>query len=69
MAAGKADMVDKSKKNTNVKALPKPLRKTAVKANKTFRKETLGLPLPEAIGRLPITGKITGTQKILKLFV
>lgn len=69
LAAGKADMVDKSKKNTNVKALPKPLRKTAMRANKTFRKETLGLPLPEAIGRLPITGKITGTQKILKLFV
>jgi hypothetical protein len=48
--------------------LPKPLQKTAASASKAFRRRALGLPAPSAIGTLPITGKITDTQKILKLF-
>ena len=49
-------------------SLPKPLRKAAASASKAFRRGTVGLPSPDAIGKLPISGKITGTQKILKLF-
>ena len=49
--------------------LPVPLRKAAASASKAFRKGTAGLPSPDSIGTLPISGKITGTQKILKLFV
>lgn len=48
--------------------LPLPLRKAAASARKAFRRGTAGLPSPYAIGNLPISGKITGTQKILKLF-
>ena len=48
--------------------LPRPLQKSAASASKAFRRGALGLPSPDAIGTLPITGKITGTQKILKLF-
>jgi len=69
LAAGKVDTVDKTKQDASKKILPEPLRKTAASASKAFRKYTLGLPSPDAIGRLPISGKITGTQKILKLFV
>ena len=70
LAAGKVDTIDdKSKQTTDAKVMPKPLQKTAVSANKAFRKGLLGLPSPDSIGRLPITGKITGTQKILKSFV
>ena len=52
--------------------LPKPLVKTAAQANRSFRRDThkwsAGMPHPDAIGTLPITGKVTGTQVILKLF-
>ena len=48
--------------------LPEPLKKTAVKANKAFRKYSAGLPHPNAIGTLPISGNINGTQKLLKLY-
>ena len=53
--------------------LPKPLTKTAARANRKFlgtnRKWSLGMPHPDAIGTLPISGKVTGTQVLLKLFV
>ena len=52
----------------NDEGFPVPLRKAAARASKAFRRGTAGLPSPDAIGTLPITGKITGTQKILKLF-
>lgn len=48
--------------------LPKPLRKAATSARKAFRKGSAGLPAPNAIGTLPISGKVTGTQKLLKLW-
>jgi len=48
--------------------LPKQLRKTTAKAKKAFLKRATGLPHPDAIGTLPINGKITGTQVILKLY-
>ena len=52
--------------------LPKPLVKTAAQANRIFRKRyhkwSAGMPHPDAIGTLPISGKVTGTQVILKLF-
>jgi len=52
--------------------LPEPLLKTAAQANRAFRKSiqkwSTGMPHPDAIGTLPITGKITGTQVLLKLF-
>jgi hypothetical protein len=49
-------------------SLPLPLRKAAARASKALRRGVAGLPSPDAIGALPISGKITGTQKILKLF-
>ena len=52
--------------------LPKPLIKTAAQANKKFFKSvknwSTGLPHPDAIGTLPIVGKRTGTQVLLKLY-
>ena len=47
---------------------PKPLRKAAASASKAFLRGTAGLPSPDVIGTLPLSGKITGTQKILKRF-
>jgi hypothetical protein len=68
LAAGKVSSVNKPKPELT-QALPKTLHKTVVRANKTFNKEgTLGLPMPDAIGRLPLTGKVTGTQIILKAY-
>jgi len=68
LAAGKVDSVRKTTASP-VEYLPKSLYKTIVKANKIFNKDgTLGLPMPDAIGRLPITGKVTGTQQILKAY-
>ena len=49
-------------------ALPEPLRKAVASTSKAFRKGSAGLPSPDSIGRLPINGQITGTQKILKFF-
>ncbi len=49
-------------------SLPKPLRKAVASASKALRRGIAGLPSPDAIGTIPISGKITGTQKILKLF-
>lgn len=54
------------RKETKVE-LPQPLRKTVKNARATFHKGSLGLPNPNAIGTLPITGRTTGTQKLLKL--
>jgi len=68
LAAGKIAAINKVEHTTDAERLPAPLRKGAVSANKAFRSGTLGFPTPEAIGRLPLTGKVTGTQKILKLF-
>jgi len=68
LAAGKVDTVRKTEHETDMKCLPTPLRKTAASASKAFRRGAVGLPSPDAIGRLPISGKVTGTQKILKLF-
>jgi len=52
--------------------LSKLLVKTAAQANKNFKKNVqkwaVGLPHPDAIGALPITGKRTGTQVLLKLY-
>ena len=48
--------------------LPASLRNAATSARRAFRRGTVGLPAPDAIGKLPICGKITGTQKLLKLF-
>ena len=48
--------------------LPQPLKKTAAKARRAFSKYAAGLPHPNAIGTLPISGKITGTQILLKLY-
>ena len=59
-------------KEQSPKALPSPLRNVAASASKAFRRganrETAGLPHPYAVGVLPISGKITGTQKILSFF-
>ena len=61
----------KSKQETS--ALPLPLRKAAASASKAFRrgkpKNSVGLPDPDKIGNVPLlNGKVTGTQKILKIF-
>jgi hypothetical protein len=48
--------------------LPEPLKKVADKASKSLSNYSLGMPHPNAIGTLPITGKITGTQVLLKCF-
>jgi len=69
LAAGRIDFCGKS----SPALLPPLLRNAVVSANKSFRKsggnrKTAGLPHPDAIGKLPLTGKITGTQKILKFF-
>ena len=51
-------------------SLPAPLQNAAASARKAFRcRNTRGLPAPNAIGTLPLSGKVTGTQKLLKLFV
>jgi hypothetical protein len=49
-------------------SLPTPLKKAAVSARKAFRRNTAGLPAPNAIGTLPLSGKVTGTQILLKCF-
>ena len=49
-------------------SLPTPLRKAAAKAKRAFRNGTAGLPAPSAIGALPLSGKVTGTQILLKRF-
>lgn len=51
-----------------VQSLPTPLRNAAASARKAFRRETAGLPNPDAIGTLNLSGKVTGTQKLLKLY-
>jgi hypothetical protein len=63
LAAGRVDFIGKDKPES----LPKPLRKAAVSANKAFCKG-FGIPSPDSIGNLPISGKITGTQRLLKLY-
>jgi len=68
LAAGKIDFIGEEKV-ASLEQLPKPLHRAAVSANKAFRRGTVGLPLPEAIGKLPVSGKVTGTQKLLRLFV
>ena len=64
LAAGKVTFQAKQK----VSELPKSLRKAVVSANKAFRRGTLGIPYPNAIGMLPLSGKVTGTQKLLKMY-
>ena len=68
LAAGQLEL----HKEQTPKALPPPLRKAAVSANKAFRRGTLrgtaGLPSPDSVGNLPLYGKVTDTTKTLKLF-
>ena len=52
----------------NPPCLPQPLQSASACARNNFRKGGLGLPNPDAIGSLPIQGKVTGTQILLKLF-
>jgi hypothetical protein len=49
-------------------SLPASLRKAATKARRAFRNGTAGLPAPSAIGALPLSGKVTGTQILIKRF-
>ena len=49
-------------------SLPAPLKKAAASAKRAFRRGTAGLPAPNAIGTLPLSGKVTGTQILLKQF-
>ena len=65
LAAGRVTSVGEAKIESP-KSPPKSLRRTAAKASKAYLKYTLGLPTPEAIGVLPITGRVTGLQVILK---
>jgi hypothetical protein len=69
LAAGKSDL---QKVCSEIPELPKPLVKTANHVNKSFsrkiQKWSLGMPRPDAIGTLPISGKTVGTQVLLKLF-
>ena len=64
LAAGKISFEEKEQATT----LPASLRNVEVNVNKAFRRDAAGLPSPDYIGILPISGKITGTQKILKMF-
>ena len=48
--------------------LPKTLINAVTSARKAFIRGTAGLPHPNAIGTLPIYGKVTGTQILLKLY-
>jgi len=50
------------------KVLPKPLRNIPVKARKEFLLRATGLPHPDAIGTLPLSGKVTGLQVLLKQY-
>ena len=49
-------------------SLPAPLKKAAASAKRAFRRNTAGLPAPNAIGMLPLSGKVTGTHILLKQF-
>ena len=64
LACGKVSLISKSE----VFPLPAPLQRAAVTAKKTLQRQTSGLPAPDSIGVLPISGKTTGTQKLLKFF-
>ena len=49
--------------------LPKLLSKAAASASKALLRETAGLPHPDAIGALPLSGKTSGGhQRILRIF-
>lgn len=65
LAAGQVEL---QKARPEKSTLPKPLKKAAAMASKALRKWSAGLPHPDAIGTLPIAGKITGTQVLLKHF-
>ena len=64
LAAGNITFKSKEQKPS----LPKPLQKAAASASKAFCRGVAGLPSPEAIGTLPVSGKINGTQKTLRLY-
>lgn len=64
LAAGKATFESRE----TAQELPAPLRNAAASASKAFRKGALGLPDPDSIGRLPTSGKVTGTQILFKRF-
>ena len=64
LAAGKVTFQEK-RETPN---LPKSLLNAATSARKAFRRGAAGLPAPAAIGKLPLSGKVTGTQKVLKLY-
>ena len=66
LAAGNISL--SKKKQTNNK-LPESLRKAAQRAVKSLNNSIKGLPNPDSIGTLPISGKITGTQVLLKSFI
>ena len=64
LACGQVTLDSKSEKIS----LPTPLNKVVASVQKKFRKVRFGLPHPDSIGRLPISGKLTGTQKLLQLY-
>lgn len=68
LASGKVEAATKSDKTKKSECLPKPLYKAAASASKALCKG-LGRPEASSIGRLPLSGKTNGTQKLLKLFV
>ena len=69
LAAGKSNL---QMVRTESPEVHKSLSKTVNHVNKTFRRNlqkwSLGAPHPDAVGTLPISGKTTGTQVLLKLF-
>jgi len=64
LAAGKVTFQDRQELSNH----PLPLCKAVASANKAFRKGAAGLPSPDAIGALSLSGKVTGLQRILKSF-
>jgi hypothetical protein len=59
---------DVCKAPTATPSLPAPLKKAAASAKRAFRRGSAGLPVPNAIGTLPLSGKVSGTQILLKQF-
>lgn len=55
-------------KRTQKEDIPLPLKTAEVRARRKAKRGNIGLPNPESIGHLGVNGKITGTQKILKLY-
>jgi len=67
LAAGNISF-SKREKNKIIE-LPASIRKATNRAKKAFNSHIKGLPSPDSIGVLPISGKITGTQILLKSYL